>query len=152
MCAQKAAPPRPEKRSGTWDEISIADRKTSPTAKPSTFSPQAGSIRAELIGSDQCSALGMVATGHAPLLTLCRLLIEAGHHLATPLEAYRGETLALRVRSIGEAARLRVATHGVGFEPSAECTGALPVRGSGRGLTGTIPQPHRGSDSQRART
>jgi hypothetical protein len=33
-----------------------------------------------------------------------------------------------RVRSIGEAARLRVATHGVGFEPAQECTAASPMR------------------------
>jgi hypothetical protein len=65
-------------------------------------------IRAELIGSDQCSAFGITATGHAPVLALCGLLIDAAHHPATPLEAYRGEVLCLRVRSLREGARLTV--------------------------------------------
>jgi len=56
-------------------------------------------LRAELIGSRRCSAVGITATGNAPVLTLCRRLIE---------EAYRGTTLCLRVRSIGEGARLTV--------------------------------------------
>jgi hypothetical protein len=90
-------------------------------------------IRAELIGSGRCSALELTATGHAPVLALCHLLIDAGHHPATPLEAHRGEVLCLRVRSIGEAARLRVATHDVGFEPLPECTGASPVGQKGVG-------------------
>jgi hypothetical protein len=33
----------------------------------------------------------------------------------------------LRVRSIGEAAQLRVASHGVGFERLPGCTGASPI-------------------------
>jgi hypothetical protein len=51
------------------------------------------------------SAAGMevVATrqGDAVVCALCRRLVEAGHDPATPLEIYRGATLALRVRSIG---------------------------------------------------
>src|SRR5690349_6010219 len=67
-----------------------------------------GPIRAELIGSGQCIALGITATGHAPVLALCRLFVKAGHHPATPLDAYRGDVLCLRVRSLGEGARLTV--------------------------------------------
>jgi len=63
---------------------------------------------AELIGSDRCCALGTTARSSAPVLALCRLLIEAGHDPATPLEVWRGTTLCLRVRSIGEGARLTV--------------------------------------------
>jgi hypothetical protein len=66
------------------------------------------SLRAELSGSTICSAAGQVAIGHTPVLALCRDLIEAGHDPATPLEAWRGNTLALRLPSIGEAARLTV--------------------------------------------
>jgi hypothetical protein len=66
------------------------------------------SLRAELAGSSVCSAAGYVAIGHTPILLLCRDLIEAGHDPATPLEVYRGNTLALRIRSIGEAAQLTV--------------------------------------------
>ena len=45
----------------------------------------------------------------AVVCALCRRLIEAGHDPATPMEVYRGATLSLRVRSIGEAAKLTVA-------------------------------------------
>jgi hypothetical protein len=65
-------------------------------------------VRADLIGVDTCTAAGITATGHAPLLTLCRRLVEAGHDPSTPLEAYRGTTLCLRARSIGVGARLTV--------------------------------------------
>jgi hypothetical protein len=46
--------------------------------------------------------------GAAPALALCRKLVEAGHDPAPALEAYRGETLCLHIRSIGEAAGLTV--------------------------------------------
>ena len=71
-------------------------------------------ICAELIGSDTCAALGLTVKSGAPVLVLCRKLIEAGHDPDTPLEAYRGDTLCLRVRSIGEAARLRMDTDKTG--------------------------------------
>jgi hypothetical protein len=66
------------------------------------------SITAELIGNDTCTALGVTARGHAPVLRLCRLLVEGGLDPARPLLVYRGETLALRVRMIGEGAALTV--------------------------------------------
>jgi hypothetical protein len=69
-----------------------------------------------LIGSDRCCALGIGVTGHAPVLGLCRALIAAGHDPDRALHVYRGKMLALLVRSICEGARLRVATHGIGFE------------------------------------
>jgi hypothetical protein len=65
-------------------------------------------VRAELARDDTCTALGIIAHANAPVLALCRRLIEAGHDPARPLEAYRGATLCLRVRSIGEAACLTV--------------------------------------------
>ena len=74
----------------------------------------AAMIRAELIGGDTCSALGMTAKSGAPVLVLCRKLVEAGHDPSMPLEAYRGKTLCLRVRSIGEAAKLRMDTDKTG--------------------------------------
>ena len=66
-------------------------------------------IRATLIGSNRCEAEGLSARGYAPVLDLCRVLVAAGYNPACPLEAWRGETLCLRVRSIGEGARLTVA-------------------------------------------
>jgi hypothetical protein len=62
-------------------------------------------IRAELIGSDE----GLSARGYAPVLKLCRNLVTAGFNPARRLEAWRGETFCLRVRAIGEGARLTVA-------------------------------------------
>jgi len=85
-------------------------------------------IRAELIGSDCCIALGITGRGSAPVLGLCRFLVAAGLNPAASLEAWRGDILCLRVRSLGEGARLRVAAHGVGFEPVPECTGGAQAR------------------------
>jgi hypothetical protein len=102
---------------------------------PSSFTQ--GPIRAQLNGWDRCSAFGITATGSAPVLALCRLLLKAGHDSATPLEAYRGEILCLRVRSIGETAGLRIASHGVGFERLPECTTAPWVRKNQRALSNT---------------
>ena len=65
-------------------------------------------IRAELIGSSRCSAAGMTAIGTAPVLALCRQLVVAGMPPDCGLEAYRGDRLALLIRSIGEAAKLTV--------------------------------------------
>jgi hypothetical protein len=72
-------------------------------------------IRAELIGSDRCAAPGITERSTTPVLALCRRLVEAGQDPATPLEVWRGSTLCLRVRSIGEASQLEPAPRGVGF-------------------------------------
>ena len=85
-------------------------------------------IRAELFGADCCKALGIEARGAAPVLALCRKLVEAGINRALALEAYRGDILCLRIRSIGEGAGLRVATHGAGFESLPECTAGPQAR------------------------
>jgi hypothetical protein len=62
-------------------------------------------IGATISGYDTCRAGGITARASAPVLALCRKLVEAGHDPATPLHAYRGETLALTVSSIGWGAR-----------------------------------------------
>jgi hypothetical protein len=93
-------------------------------------------IRAELIGSESCTALGITVEVNSPVLAMCRALIAAGHDPAARLDAFRGNLLCLRVRSIGEGAGLRVATHGRGFERLLECTAASPMRqndGGGHG-------------------
>jgi hypothetical protein len=61
-------------------------------------------IRATLIGSDRCEVDGIVARGHAPVLGLCRALLAAAYDPLRPLHAYRGDTVALKIRSIGEEA------------------------------------------------
>jgi hypothetical protein len=65
-------------------------------------------IRAELSGADTCSARGITVKCESPVLALCRKLIDAGHNPATPLEVYRGDVLALRIRSIGQGAQLQI--------------------------------------------
>src|SRR6516162_2153852 len=63
-------------------------------------------IRVELAGSGTATALGLTAQGRTPVLSLCRQLVAAGHDPAEPAQAYCGTTLALHIRSIGEAAKL----------------------------------------------
>jgi hypothetical protein len=67
----------------------------------------------------------------SPVLALCRKLIDAGHDPATALEVYRGDTLALRVGSIGQAARLKIGSSGSGTPIFVYADGAViasPVR------------------------
>ena len=71
-------------------------------------------LRADLIGASTATAAGITANGATPVLGLCRRLLAAGHDPATRLDVYRGAMVALRVRSIGEAARLVVKTSGNG--------------------------------------
>ena len=74
----------------------------------------APTIRAELAWSDHAKALGILARGSSPVLNLCRKLVDAGCDPASPLEAWRDSTLALRVRSIGEATGLAVGDDNIG--------------------------------------
>jgi hypothetical protein len=69
-------------------------------------------IRAELFGSDTCTALGVAARANAPVLLLCRMLVAAGHDPGTPLEAYRGDVFCLKMRTISEAAWLECGATG----------------------------------------
>jgi len=68
--------------------------------------PQA--IRAEVIGTDICMALGLAINSGSPVLAMCRALVDAGQNPSSRLNAYRAETQCLRVRSIGEAANIEV--------------------------------------------
>jgi hypothetical protein len=83
------------------------ERQVIPETTRQQRSPQA-SIRATLIGSNRCEAEGLSARGYVPVLDLCRVLVAAGYNPACPLEAWRGQTLCLRIRSIGEGALLTV--------------------------------------------
>ena len=71
-------------------------------------------LRAELTKSDIATAEGITVKAASPVLALCRKLIDAGHDPATPLEAYRGDTLALQVKSIGRGAKLTVEDNSIG--------------------------------------
>jgi hypothetical protein len=62
------------------------------------------------LSSDTCAtALGMTVQSPSPVLALCRKLTEVSTYgSSTPLEAYRGDMLCVRVRNIGEAAKLSI--------------------------------------------
>jgi hypothetical protein len=63
-------------------------------------------IRADIIGEAYVCRPAAVEMHARTLQALCGKLLEAGIDPAERLEIYRGSTLALRVRSIGEGARL----------------------------------------------
>jgi hypothetical protein len=99
-------------------------------------------VRAELSGSDRCTALGVTARAYAPVIALCRKLVAAGHDSATPLDAYRGEVLCLQVRSIGEAAGLEINADGTGFRRRRATDTAPPI-----GKSASAPTRHPARES-----
>jgi hypothetical protein len=83
-------------------------------------------IIAQLSSDTYISASSLTIRSPSPVLALCRELVETSTYASsTPLDVYRGNTLCLRVRSIGEGARLTVASAGNG-RPVARCNS--PVR------------------------
>src|SRR5215475_6732494 len=91
-------------------------------------------IVAHLNGSNTCIGAGITARGAAPVLALCRELLAAGLDPDTAMEVYRAGTLALRVRSLSEGARLSVKTAGNGcpifaVEIPGRGAAALPIAG-----------------------
>lgn len=61
-----------------------------------------------VVTGDIASSGDISTKGHAPVLALCRALLHAGADPLSPLHVYRGENLCLRIRSIGEGARLTI--------------------------------------------
>jgi hypothetical protein len=88
-------------------------------------------IAARLLGDDTAVADGVTVRSSSPVLVLCRKLVEAGHDPQSPLMAWRGRVLCLRVRSIGEAVGLRVNGAGTGFVPLREPTAGPPISANG---------------------
>jgi hypothetical protein len=73
-------------------------------------------IIAELSSDTFASALNFTVRSPSPVLALCRKLVDSGTYGSSiPLDAYRGATLCLRVRSIGEGAALAINSKGTGF-------------------------------------
>ena len=72
-------------------------------------------IRAKIINDDRCEAEGYTVRGYSPVLAMCRKLVVAGYNPATPLHVYRGDVLALKVRSIGEGAQRTVEDNKTGM-------------------------------------
>ncbi len=71
-------------------------------------------IIAQLVGNDVAIANGIKASG---ALDLCRRLIAAGAHHNSALVCYRGDCVALRVRSIGIGAKFTVREDGLRVVP-----------------------------------
>jgi hypothetical protein len=65
-------------------------------------------LHAELAWSDTCICAGITVRTYAPVLAMCRQLLAAGLDPDQAMEVWRAGTLALRVRSIGEAAELEI--------------------------------------------
>jgi hypothetical protein len=84
-------------------------------------------LRAELVGSEVCTAEGFTTVSAAPVLMICRKLIEAGIDPDLHLEAWRNGTLALHVRRIGEAAELEINSKGTDFIRRPEVRRASPM-------------------------
>jgi hypothetical protein len=95
-------------------QIHDADVIRKPQRQISCLKLQSTALKAQLASLRQCEALGIVASGHAPVLTLCRELLAAGIQPDTALAVYRRGVLALKVRAIGNAARLAVEDSGTG--------------------------------------
>jgi hypothetical protein len=74
------------------------------------------SIIAQLSSDTYANALGITVQSPSPVLALCRQLVASSTYASsTPLDAYRGDVLCLRVRAIGEAAKLEI--DGISFRP-----------------------------------
>ena len=94
-------------------------------------------VRAELTGSNTCTAIGITAQGHAPALALCRQLLAQGLDPDRALEIYRGAVLAFRIKSIGAGAEIAVEDDRYGVPQFRRSRGrgagmAPPVRKNGR--------------------
>jgi hypothetical protein len=100
-------------------------------------------IRADLINSQTCRvrAVGLAACSSSPALSLCRLLVKHGFDPERPLLVFRGEVLALRIRTIREGASLEVNSLGTDFVPFRGLRAASLVRKSDRPLGIGTPDP-----------
>jgi hypothetical protein len=65
-------------------------------------------IIASLKGSDLCRAEGYTVKDRAPVLAMCRLLVQAGFDPKRPLLAFRGDVLAMQIKSIEYGAHFSV--------------------------------------------
>jgi hypothetical protein len=102
---------------------------TTPEPKRLQGQRLAAPIRAELVADNTCIAAGLSVSSITPVLNLCRALLRAGHDPSTPMQVFRGEVLALKVRSIGEAAVLEINGKGTAFIKRRKAVGtSAPMR------------------------
>jgi hypothetical protein len=84
-------------------------------------------IHAQLSSDTIARSCGIEIKSPSPVLALCRRLLDEGCQSSAPLEAYRSDVLCLHVRSIGEAAALKVGGEGIGFRPANQPDTAPPI-------------------------
>jgi hypothetical protein len=84
-------------------------------------------IHAQISSDTIATSCGIAVHIGSPVLALCRELVRQGCNPATPMQAFRGDTLCLTIRSIGEAAGLQVSGEGTGFRPATQPGSAPPV-------------------------
>ncbi len=65
-------------------------------------------VRAELHGNDTARSGDLIARGRSPVFSLCRALLAAGADPDARLECFRGDVLALTVKTIGAGAALTI--------------------------------------------
>lgn len=133
MAYHIAAEPAPAGR----ETGSQSDRLGGAIASANTSKPQelTTPIRATLIGCDRCEVEGHTVRAYAPVLAMCRELVAAGYDPATPLEAYRGDMLCLKARSIGEGANLEINGDGVGLRQRRKPDAASPIAANASGVS-----------------
>jgi hypothetical protein len=126
----KEEPPRPLKRGGSNFRTRLDNNETLDTEQATVV------IRAHLIGSRICGAMGIRVNAYAPVCELARRLLRARFHPDQMVEVYRGETLCFRVKLI-TAARLIVDDSGSGrpsFKRWREAGAASSIAQNGSGV------------------
>jgi hypothetical protein len=111
--------------------------------------PVTAPVVCPIINSDRCEIDDLVVKHNAPVLAMCRKLIEAGYDQDRPLETYRGDTLRLRISSVCYGAkwtvednRVRTPTHARSWDRVASTGRASPVRpkdGPANPIPGYVP-------------
>jgi hypothetical protein len=81
-----------------------------------------------IFGSDHCEVDDLVVRHSAPVLAMCRALIDADYDPERPIEAYRGDVLSLRVSSIGYGAKFTIEESRSGGAPVLRRYKAFPGR------------------------
>jgi hypothetical protein len=95
---------------------------------PECVKPDETVLTGALIGDDTATACGIAVRSTSPVRVLCRELIATGMTPDAALTVFRYGTVALRVRSIGEAAALEINSKGAGFTRARAVRAAPPMR------------------------
>jgi hypothetical protein len=123
---------RDRRRNGRARQDVVSDWKTERVPHKPIANQNQGR-RAELIGSNICTACGIRVRSTTPVLSICRRLIEAGYDADQALHVHRGDVLALTVASIAQGASLEINAKGTGFIRLRAVRTASPVRQIGGG-------------------